>query len=63
MFSLIFGRHVAGFVSKVDAHKVLESCTPGTFMLRFSDSELGGVSVAYVQRMENGEAYIRKARG
>lgn len=50
--------HVAGFVSKVDAHKVLESCTPGTFMLRFSDSELGGVSVAYVQLMENGPCEV-----
>lgn len=47
--------HVAGFVSKLAAHNLLRSCPPGTFMLRFSDSELGGVSVAYVNRMDNGQ--------
>lgn len=46
---------VAGFVSKQSAHDLLRGCHPGTFMLRFSDSELGGVSVAYVSLMENGQ--------
>lgn len=46
---------MAGFVSKQAAHDILRVCPPGTFMLRFSDSELGGVSVAYVSLVETGE--------
>ena len=51
-------RHVAGFVSKQEAHARLRGCNPGTFILRFSDSELGGVSVAYVSMIETGESCV-----
>ena len=49
---------MAGFVSKQEAHNTLRGCNPGTFMLRFSDSELGGVSVAYVSPLETGESNV-----
>lgn len=40
--------HLLGFVRKKDAEDQLASCSPGTFLLRFSDSELGGVTIAWV---------------
>ena len=51
-------RRVAGFVSKQEAHTRLRGCNPGTFILRFSDSELGGISVAYVSILETGESFV-----
>lgn len=49
---------VAGFVSKQEAHNTLRGCNPGTFILRFSDSELGGVSVSYVSPLETGQCEV-----
>ena len=37
-----------GFVSKTEVEEILSNKENGTFILRFSDSELGGVSIAYV---------------
>lgn len=48
-------RHVAGFVSKNTAHDMLRGCNPGTFLLRFSEGEVGGVSVAYVSFTDGGK--------
>lgn len=39
---------IAGFISKKDAETTLITKAPGTFLLRFSDSEIGGISVAWV---------------
>ena len=41
--------YVMGFVSKEEVKKILlnPSLEPGTFVLRFSDSMIGGVSIAY----------------
>ena len=36
-----------GFVSKRTAQDLLLAAPPGTFLLRFSDSELGGISIVY----------------
>ena len=36
-----------GFISKKAAHDLLMIKPAGTFLLRFSDSELGGISVVY----------------
>lgn len=33
--------HIIGFISKREAEDKLLKCQPGTFLLRFSDSELG----------------------
>lgn len=38
-----------GFVRKRQAEEMLmTACATGTFLLRFSDSELGGVTIAWV---------------
>ncbi|XP_066996363.1 signal transducer and activator of transcription 5B isoform X2 [Anabrus simplex] len=39
---------ILGFVRKKQAEEMLQSCSSGTFLLRFSDSELGGVTIAWV---------------
>lgn len=39
---------ILGFVRKKQAEEMLTNCTPGTFLMRFSDSELGGVTIAWV---------------
>ena len=41
-------RSIQGFVQKADAENVLRNCTPGTFLIRFSEGEPGGVSIAWV---------------
>lgn len=33
--------HIIGFISKARAEQILQSCTPGTFMFRISDSMFG----------------------
>lgn len=43
---------IEGFVHKAHVHAKLSLSTNGTFILRFSDSMLGGISVAFV---ENGK--------
>ena len=39
-----------GFISKPLAEQMLLEKHSGTFLLRFSDSELGGVTIAYVRQ-------------
>jgi len=43
---------IMGFVSKQKAEELLTApgCTHGTFLLRYSDSELGGITIAYVRQ-------------
>jgi len=36
-----------GFIRKSDAEEMLTRYPTGTFLLRFSDSELGGLTVAW----------------
>lgn len=36
-----------GFIRKSDAEEILTRYATGTFLLRFSDSELGGLTVAW----------------
>jgi signal transducer and activator of transcription 5B len=42
---------VLGFIRKKQAEELLATCTSGVFLLRFSDSELGGVTIAWVGGM------------
>lgn len=42
--------YIMGFVSKNRAEELLMAMDGGTFLLRFSDSELGGVTIAYVRQ-------------
>ncbi|CAB3252211.1 unnamed protein product [Arctia plantaginis] len=39
---------IMGFIQKKQAEEMLSKCPPGTFLLRFSDSELGGITIAWV---------------
>ncbi|EDO42973.1 predicted protein [Nematostella vectensis] len=49
---------IQGFLSKQQAQDMLINSEFGTFLLRFSDNELGGVSVAYTAQAENGEKQV-----
>lgn len=44
-----------GFISKQYVCKLLSMEPDGTFLLRFSDSEIGGVTIAYVMQGKDGE--------
>ncbi|XP_038139050.1 signal transducer and activator of transcription 6 [Cyprinodon tularosa] len=44
---------IFGFIGKQHIHLILKECHSGTFLLRFSDSEIGGITIAYVT-YENG---------
>ncbi|XP_028135421.1 signal transducer and activator of transcription 5B isoform X1 [Diabrotica virgifera virgifera] len=46
---------IMGFVRKRQAEEMLSSCVCGTFLLRFSDSELGGITIAWVS--DTGEVF------
>ncbi|KAB7505902.1 Signal transducer and activator of transcription 5B [Armadillidium nasatum] len=39
---------IMGFVGRRQAEEMLKECASGTFLLRFSDSELGGVTIAWM---------------
>lgn len=45
--------YVAGFISKSEAEKCLQPAGNGTFLCRFSDTKLGGVSIVYHRRNKN----------
>ncbi|KAF5306526.1 hypothetical protein FQR65_LT18544 [Abscondita terminalis] len=47
---------ILGFIRKRQAEEMLQSRANGTFLLRFSDSELGGVTIAWVS--ENSEVFM-----
>lgn len=39
---------IMGFCHRTAAEEMLINCAPGTFLLRFSDSGLGGISIAWI---------------
>nr|DAA79947.1 TPA_inf: signal transducer and activator of transcription B [Anopheles culicifacies] len=45
---------VNGFVKKKQAEMFLANCIPGTFLMRFSDSVLGGITIAFVHEGTGG---------
>ncbi|XP_004701557.1 signal transducer and activator of transcription 4 [Echinops telfairi] len=47
--------YVMGFVSKEKERHLLKDKMPGTFLLRFSESHLGGITFTWVDHSENGE--------
>lgn len=51
--SLLFFRAILGFVNKQQAQDMLMSKPNGTFLLRFSDSEIGGITIAWVAENPN----------
>ncbi|XP_061661878.1 signal transducer and activator of transcription 6 isoform X6 [Syngnathoides biaculeatus] len=46
---------IFGFIGKQHLHLILKERPNGTFLLRFSDSEIGGITIAYVAAAEMGE--------
>lgn len=44
-----------GFVSKEMERALLKDRNPGTFLLRFSESHLGGITFTWVEHHDNGE--------
>ncbi|XP_061112728.1 signal transducer and activator of transcription 6 [Conger conger] len=44
---------IFGFIGKQQLHLILQDRPDGTFLLRFSDSEIGGITIAYVSTSEN----------
>uniref|UniRef100_A0A8C9VER1 Signal transducer and activator of transcription 4 n=1 Tax=Scleropages formosus TaxID=113540 RepID=A0A8C9VER1_SCLFO len=47
--------YIMGFVSKETERALLKEKEPGTFLLRFSESHLGGITFTWVEQAENGE--------
>jgi len=45
---------IMGFIWRKSAEDMLAQCVPGTFLLRFSDSELGGLTVAWKSKSMDG---------
>ncbi|CAH2224420.1 signal transducer and activator of transcription 6 [Pelobates cultripes] len=52
-------RLILGFISKQYVQKVLNTQPDGTFLLRFSDSEIGGITIAYIVRGVDGFGQIQ----
>ncbi|KAG8002706.1 Signal transducer and activator of transcription 6, partial [Nibea albiflora] len=50
---------IFGFIGKQHLHLILKERPNGTFLLRFSDSEIGGITIAYVSASENGGQKIQ----
>jgi hypothetical protein len=51
--TLLYYRLIHGFLSKQDAQDNLLKKPIGTFLLRFSDSELGGITIAWADNDQN----------
>ncbi|CAJ1085285.1 signal transducer and activator of transcription 6 [Xyrichtys novacula] len=50
---------IFGFIGKQHLHLILKDRPNGTFLLRFSDSEIGGITIAYVSASDNGGQKIQ----
>uniref|UniRef100_A0A8C1GCB3 Signal transducer and activator of transcription n=1 Tax=Cyprinus carpio TaxID=7962 RepID=A0A8C1GCB3_CYPCA len=50
---------IFGFIGKQHLHVILQNKPSGTFLLRFSDSEIGGITIAYVGPTDNGGRKIQ----
>lgn len=52
------GHSIIKFISRQRATELLSSCSPGTFLIRFSDSEPGAVTIAWIGINQQGENEI-----
>ncbi|MEE6471680.1 hypothetical protein FKM82_009334 [Ascaphus truei] len=50
---------IEGFISKQKVHNILICKPNGTFLLRFSDSEIGGITIAHILRGDDGSSQIQ----
>ena len=55
---LFIYRLLLGFISRQEAEDFLHKSENGTFLIRFSDSELGGVTVAWITVNETGKKNV-----
>ncbi|XP_052888558.1 signal transducer and transcription activator-like [Anopheles moucheti] len=44
---------IIGFISRQQAEQYLSKCQPGTFLLRFSETVVGGITIAFVHESNN----------
>lgn len=51
-----------GFVSKEMERILLKDKEPGTFLLRFSESHLGGITFTWVEHNGNGDTPFKKQK-
>ncbi|KAM8980047.1 signal transducer and activator of transcription 6 isoform X2 [Sarcophilus harrisii] len=51
-------RLIIGFISKQYVNNLLHGEPDGTFLLRFSDSEIGGITIAHIIRAQDGTPQI-----
>lgn len=51
-------RHIMGFVSKGKEKLLLKKKQSGTFLLRFSESVIGGITFSWVETSLNGESAL-----
>ena len=51
-------RLITGFVGKVQVQQALVASEPGTFLLRFSDSAVGGITVSWVGKDAQGNTQV-----
>uniref|UniRef100_A0A8B9RK09 Signal transducer and activator of transcription 6, interleukin-4 induced n=1 Tax=Astyanax mexicanus TaxID=7994 RepID=A0A8B9RK09_ASTMX len=56
---------IFGFIGKQHLHVILQNRPSGTFLLRFSDSEIGGITIAYVgpnggRKIQNIQPFTKK---
>uniref|UniRef100_W5MIA7 Signal transducer and activator of transcription 6, interleukin-4 induced n=1 Tax=Lepisosteus oculatus TaxID=7918 RepID=W5MIA7_LEPOC len=49
---------IFGFIGKQHLHLILQDRPNGTFLLRFSDSEIGGITIAYVTPTDVGRTIL-----
>ena len=54
--------YIMGFVSKETERTLLKDREPGTFLLRFSESHLGGITFTWVEHKDNGEVSLSQDR-
>ncbi|XP_034309896.2 signal transducer and activator of transcription 5B isoform X2 [Magallana gigas] len=50
--------YINGFISKLDSQRHLEKCPLGTFLLRFSDNFIGGITIAWLAEDKTGKKQI-----
>uniref|UniRef100_A0A0L8IDV3 SH2 domain-containing protein n=1 Tax=Octopus bimaculoides TaxID=37653 RepID=A0A0L8IDV3_OCTBM len=49
---------IAGFIAKDQAQQMLSPKRGGTFLLRFSDNLLGGITIAWISQDESGKMTV-----
>ncbi|XP_040839543.1 signal transducer and activator of transcription 2 isoform X1 [Ochotona curzoniae] len=54
--------HIMGFVSRSQERRLLKKTMSGTFLLRFSESEEGGITCSWVEHQDDDKVVIRSVQ-